>query len=51
MKNEEIKIKVEGEFTAEQILTAFEVLFSEKEISEIWAEAFNNYLKEKNENS
>jgi len=51
MENKEIKIQVEGDFTPEQIWTAFKVLFSEKEISEMWQEAYNNYLKEKNENS
>lgn len=49
MKNEDLKIVFEGDITPQQILVAFEALFSEKEISEIWAEAFNNYLKEKNE--
>lgn len=45
MKTEEIKITFEGEITSEQILVAFETLFSEKEISEMWLEAYNNYLK------
>lgn len=50
MKNEEIKIQVEGEFTAEQIWTAFKVLFNEKEIADFWKQSYDNYLKEKEKN-
>jgi len=51
MNNEDLKITFEGNITPEQILVAFEALFSEKEIADLWQHSYDNYLKEKNENS